>query len=77
MYIGMIFTTFSKNVEISHLTTDLTDGPVPADEVGTARDITEVLFEAVQAPGLMILERTLQSHNFLRFTPRSPDFFIL
>jgi len=74
---GMIFTTFSKNVEISHVTTELTDGPVPADDVGTARVITEVLIEDVQAPGLMKLERTLDSQKFLRFTLRSPDFFII
>jgi len=73
----MIFTTFSKIVEISHVTTELTDGPVPADDVGTARVITEVLIEDVQAPGLMKLERTLDSQKFLRFTLRSPDFFII
>ena len=40
-----------QNVERSRMTTVLPDGPVPADDVYTARVMTEILSEDVQAPG--------------------------
>jgi len=40
-----------QNVERSRMTTVLPDGPVPADDVDTARVMTEILTEDVQAPG--------------------------